>query len=62
MPGENTDSWRACWREMASGEAEESKEEGRAVSGSEVVVYMFYLGLFSAHSHAPLLSPVSSLT
>lgn len=22
MPGEKTDSWRACWREMASGEAE----------------------------------------
>lgn len=21
MPGEKTDSWRACWREIASGEA-----------------------------------------
>lgn len=27
MPGENTDSWRACWREMVSGEAEDRREE-----------------------------------
>lgn len=25
MPGENTDSWRACWREISSGEAEKKQ-------------------------------------
>lgn len=40
--------------------------EGRggkaAFSGSEVAIYMLYHVSFYTHSHAPLLSPISSLT
>lgn len=35
MPGENTDSWRACWREMVSGEAGEGeRRKGSAWDGT----------------------------
>lgn len=36
MPGENTDSWRACWREMESGEA--VGEETEVGGGKEAEV------------------------
>lgn len=60
MPGENTDSWRACWREMASGEAA-GRKKGWNVCATRRVIYVFYV-ILTLHYDTPLPSPISSLT
>lgn len=52
MPGENTDSWRACWREMASGDAAKRRNFDEVLT----LCLSFTLKL------KPFPSPISSLT